>query len=339
MVKKWIAVFMVIVLCLATFSGCNNSSDVMDDQVNDLVADYLQNHTVPAGNQANVIDTLDLMLDNYVSGLQKPDFKDIQDTVIKPDDDKSDLFDKVDAECSTISEMKQFILDGMTETADEIDFYIPASVYSSEILYDVIYNQLCDEYMIETMGMQSYSVTTMQIGPNKLAVNLDFSYFEDKYTIAEVKDMKKQSLAKAKDVIQELDLANKSEYECVKAVNQYLCDNCVYPDDEPESVESHSIYGALIENSCVCEGYARTAQLIFSLCNLDSYYVVGDTPQGGHAWNLVKIDGEYYQLDITWNDTEYQPNAYFLVTDSIMSYSRTWDTNKYPASADSPYSA
>ena len=337
MVKKCVAILMIIILCLSTLSGCNTSA-VIDNQVDDLVADYFENHTVPSGNQSNVVDTLDLMLDNYISGIQKPDFDDVKDIVIEPDD-KSDLFDDVDADCSSIDEMKAFILKGLTETADEIDFYIPTSIYSSEILYDVIFNQICEEYMIETMGMQSYTVATMVSENNRLAVNVDFSYFGDKYSIDEVKEMKKQSLAKAKDIIQRLDLANKTEYECVAAVNQYLCDNCVYPDKEPYTPESHSIYGALIEKSAVCEGYARTAELIFSLCNLDSYYVVGDTSEGGHAWNLVKVEGKYYQLDITWNDNEYQPNAYLLVTDSIMAHSRTWDKTKYPASATLPYSA
>ena len=85
MIRKYVSIFMVIVLYLATFSSCDNSSDVMDNQVNDLVADYLENHTIPAGDKANVIDTLDLMLDNYVSGLQKPAFEDIQDIVIATD--------------------------------------------------------------------------------------------------------------------------------------------------------------------------------------------------------------------------------------------------------------
>jgi len=126
-------------------------------------------------------------------------------------------------------------------------------------------------------------------------------------------------------------------YERVKAVNDYLIDNCVYPDAEPYSKESHSPYGALIERSAVCEGYARAAQLLFELCDVPSYYVVGDTKAGGHAWNLVQIDGKWYQMDATWNDTETNRNMYFLVTDAFMSHSRTWDRTKYPATATTPY--
>lgn len=337
MLKKYISLFTAVALCVVVLSGCNNST-VLDNQVNDLVADYLQNHSVPSGNNANVTDTLDLMLDSYVSGLKKPDPGDIQNTIVEPDDEDN-TFDELDEHCNTLDEMKALLLKSMSDTADDVDFYIPASVYSSDVLYDVIFNQLCEEYMIETMGMQTYVVSTMSLDNNLVGVNVDFSYFGDKYSIAEVKDMKRQSLEKAKNVINQLNLANKTEYECVKEINKYLCDNCVYPDKEPYSAESHSIYGALIEKSAVCEGYARSAQLFFSLCGLDSYYVVGDTPEGGHAWNLVKVGDEYYQLDVTWNDTDFQPNAYFLVTDRIMSQSRTWDKGKYPASAGSAYSA
>ena len=59
-------------------------------------------------------------------------------------------------------------------------------------------------------------------------------------------------------------------------------------------------------------------------CGLENYLAVGTTEDKnnevqGHAWNIVKIDGEYYHLDATWDDTEEDsaPNryAYFNITD------------------------
>lgn len=336
MIKKFFSVFFAFLVFILSFSGCNNI-DVIDTHVDDLVSDYYNNYDVPTANQSNITDTLDLMLDEYVSGLKKPSFDEILDISIEPED-QGNLFVDVDENCSTIDEMKAYIVKKLTETADEIDFYIPTDVYTSEVLYDVIFNQICEEYMIETMGMQKYTVTTMSYDLYRIAVNIDFSYFNDKYSIDEVKDMKKQSLSKAKDIVKNLDLANKTEYERVAAINQYLCDNCEYPKSEPYTAESHSIYGALIEKSAVCEGYARAAQLLFSLSDINSYYVTGDTKEGGHAWNIVEVDNQYYQLDVTWNDSVYQPNAYFLITDNEMSLSRTWDRQKYPISANTSYS-
>ena len=88
----------------------------------------------------------------------------------------------------------------------------------------------------------------------------------------------------------------------------------------------------------VCEGFAKATQLLFTLCGVESYYVIGDTPTGGHGWNIVKVNGNYYQLDVTWNDADGSPNQYFLVTDDYMSLSRTWDRSKYPKTSNKPYS-
>ena len=65
-------------------------------------------------------------------------------------------------------------------------------------------------------------------------------------------------------------------------------------------------------------------------------------PDGGHAWNLVRLDGEWYHMDVTWNDggAEWDENArsaYLLVTDDFMRQSRVWDEAVYPASAEEAY--
>ncbi len=338
MFKKFLSVIISVLVCTAFMTGCNTSS-VLEENIDSLVSDYYLNYeTTPSGTNTSIQDTLDLMLDEYISGIKKPTVDEIDHKIIDPSDDTSVIFDNVDSDCKSIDDMKAYILKCLSETAESAEFYIPSSLFSDEVLYDVVFNQICENYMVETMGLHQYTSYKMQSTKNRLAVKIEFIYFDGIYSIDEVKDMKKQVLAKAKNIIHDLDLANKTEYECVYAVNEYLCDNCVYPAKEPYSTESYTIYGALIEKSAVCEGYARSAQLIFDLCGIDSYFVTGDTPQGGHAWNLVKVDGEYYQLDITWNDSDYQKNMYFLVTDSTMSLSRTWDRSKYPASAKKPYS-
>lgn len=338
MLKKLLYLLLAVVLC-ASLIGCSSNADQLDKQLDIFVSDYESGYTPTSDDELSVLDTLDMILDQYVSGLEKPDFDDIQQTVIDPDDsDSTEHFKDVSNNCKTIDEMKAVIIKALSETASVAEFYIDASVYTNEILYDVVFNQICEEYMIETLGMQRYSTITMNTAQNTVAVKITFSYFDDKYSLDEVKNMKKQTLAAAKEVIRELDLANKDTYGKIIAVNQYLCETCVYPEKEPYSKESHSPYGALIEKSAVCEGYARAAQLIFSLCEVESYYVTGDTSAGGHAWNMVKIDNEFYHLDSTWNDVDSQPNMYLLVTDDFMSLSRTWNRNKYPASAKKAYS-
>ena len=69
-----------------------------------------------------------------------------------------------------------------------------------------------------------------------------------------------------------------------------------------------SIYGAFIEGKAVCEGYARAMQYLLQKCGIECAEAAGmicDGRQnaGGHAWIIIKIDGDYYYLDTTWDDS------------------------------------
>lgn len=81
--------------------------------------------------------------------------------------------------------------------------------------------------------------------------------------------------------------------------------------NNPETAAfAHSVVGVLDGNSStdvVCEGYAKTFQLLATYAGLESIYAVGMSGtglnMGGHAWNLVKINGSWYNIDLTWDDT------------------------------------
>ncbi len=59
-----------------------------------------------------------------------------------------------------------------------------------------------------------------------------------------------------------------------------------------------SIYGVFVNRKAVCAGYAKATQYLLNLCGIECTYVTSDS----HAWNLVKLEGEYYHLDTTWGD-------------------------------------
>ena len=79
---------------------------------------------------------------------------------------------------------------------------------------------------------------------------------------------------------------------------------------------------------------------------LDVIYITGNVDDGLHAWNLVKIDGNWYHLDNTWNRGQYDGSGeydyfetrdYYLKGDATMSKDHSWDRAKYPAAnADYP---
>jgi hypothetical protein len=66
----------------------------------------------------------------------------------------------------------------------------------------------------------------------------------------------------------------------------------------------HTAWGSLYARSAVCDGYATGYMLIMKALGFDILVVGGlagsEGNMGGHAWNMVKLDGEWYEVDTTW---------------------------------------
>ena len=77
-----------------------------------------------------------------------------------------------------------------------------------------------------------------------------------------------------------------------------------YDENEPGSAaKAHSIIGVLSGKGSVCEGYAKTYQLLLNLKGVENIYVTGPASSVRHAWNLVRLDdGNWYWVDVTWDD-------------------------------------
>lgn len=133
----------------------------------------------------------------------------------------------------------------------------------------------------------------------------------------------------------------KTEFEKVKAINDYIVSNTTYGTKTKAS--PHSAYALLMEGQAVCQGYALTAYKMLEQAGFDVKYVVGTVNNNeAHAWNLVKIDGNWYHLDTTWNDP--LPNRfgassydYFLVTDAQLKKDHKWIASNYPAATSTKY--
>ena len=110
-------------------------------------------------------------------------------------------------------------------------------------------------------------------------------------------------------------LSGLSDYEKVCEIYDYLTHNVVYDD----SLEDHSTYGALVEHCCVCQGYASAFYRLALEAGLDARIISGIGNGGAHGWNIVELNGNYYNLDATWDASYYQAGrnyAYFLKCDA-----------------------
>ncbi len=105
-----------------------------------------------------------------------------------------------------------------------------------------------------------------------------------------------------------------SELELELLIHDMIIEEVDYAYDDlgrPETASyAHSIVGVFDNNSAtdvVCEGYAKAFQILCRYAGLESIYAVGwstvGNSEGGHAWNLIKINGSWYNVDTTWDDS------------------------------------
>ena len=67
--------------------------------------------------------------------------------------------------------------------------------------------------------------------------------------------------------------------------------------------KAENLVGGLLENTCVCAGYAEILKQVCACANIEVEYISGAPIKGkdGHAWNQVKLDGNWYNVDLTWD--------------------------------------
>lgn len=209
------------------------------------------------------------------------------------------------------------IIDGIKKHSKS--FRIPDNISITGNDYVELYQLIYDfEYSIFDLGINIRYSSSASKGNVVIA---EASYI---YTAEQVAEMQSEIDAAADKILAEVK-DGMSEYEIVKLFYDKLASEVEYNEN---SENLRDIYGALVTKSTVCGGYAKAFSYLCSRIGIESLTITGDFNSTPHMWNMVKIDGEWYHVDVTSGHSDnaempYVRYDYFCVTDEVISKNHT----------------
>lgn len=165
---------------------------------------------------------------------------------------------------------------------------------------DVFYLDVTKLYLnIETTKKTFKTTYRVYIAPPSGSTYLkeEFSTQEDVVTaLAQIESVKNQVLKNLTG----------NTYKDIIEIHDYLVDNIEY-DKTYEVIGSYSIYGALVTETCVCEGYSKAFKYLANAAGISCELMQGTAKNSNdeierHAWNAVYLNESWYYIDATWDD-------------------------------------
>lgn len=156
------------------------------------------------------------------------------------------------------------------------------------------------------------------------------SYYSDEASLVyqfKYNETKKQTDAvnrKVKLILKKMNLSEKSTGQKVKLIHDFIVNNTIYDI----TLTDYSAYNALIEKSSVCQGYALLTYKMLTEAGIETRIITGFGNGEPHAWNIVKVEDVWYNLDCTWDDPISNTGKQVLIYDYYLKNEEDFKNHK-----------
>lgn len=198
-------------------------------------------------------------------------------------------FFSVDASSYDIGEVQQYLYQQLVDRVESIDVS-GYGIARGDIfaLFSGVINEHPELYYVYGGITYSYNPTTECVTTVKVTY---LSGFDDAAFVRATRR-----------ALSGID-SSMSDMEKAIVLHDYLAINCRYDtqyNTESANANCYSAYGVLVDQTAVCQGYALAYKYLLNQVGVECLIVT--STELNHAWNMVKLDGEYYQVDVTWDD-------------------------------------
>ncbi|MCX4320229.1 MAG: hypothetical protein OSJ44_10935 [Lachnospiraceae bacterium] len=197
---------------------------------------------------------------------------------------------------STLDEETRIVYDEVLDAILSHEEEVSVSTVDTKILENA-YKAVCADY--GGLFWVSGYVYTQYTRGGKL-VGMDFT---PKYTMSHEEriGIQEQIDDSVEELLAGISVSN-SDYEKAKYVFEILIQNVDY---DASMENNQNIISVFLSRATVCQGYACATQYLLNKLGVPSTIVTGMAEGESHAWNLVRLDGNYYYMDTTWGNSRY----------------------------------
>lgn len=236
-----------------------------------------------------------------------------------------------------LDEKQTYIYDEIISAAEQ---YGSSITFSSD--KDITSEDYCDVYQIIYDDEPSlfYLDKKMQYAVNSSTKRLASSKMFYKYSSSEIYKMQSEIDTEVNKIFAMIS-DDMTDYDKIKLFHDVLASTVVYDESAPNC---RDIYGVFVDKKAICGGYSKAFSYLCSKAGIETATVTGDADGLPHMWNKVKINGKWYNIDVTYavsneSESSYVRYDYFCVPDKMLEESRTVykQSYKYPEAVSDEY--